>query len=161
MWEVNPDDFLCSLLLDQVLWCPIFSCLSHFIGFKRLYLQIFFLFCILFESVRTRWCQKWGRVGLKDHSQWLKGSVTSCSSSDIAARWSGLLSLPALLVSALISLSSSSRRCSTRDDTCRQRRGGGGGGGRAGRLWSCKTSLLQQWQQDVRNETPGNLKFRW
>lgn len=77
---------------------------------------------ILFECERTWECQQ-GGVGWRDHSRWVVGrSVTSCSSSDMATRWSGLLSLSVLLCSVCISLSSSCRRRSTRDDTCKTAR---------------------------------------
>lgn len=91
-----------------------------------------------------------GGVALRDHYWWVKSSVTSRSSSDVAACWSGLLPLPMLPCSVLISLSSSCRRCSTRDVTCRQRDGG--------RFWSCKTSLMREWQQDMKKWDTGKLK---
>lgn len=58
------------VLYFQIKYCDVPSSLVQVTLLdSSAFISRFFLFCILFESVRTRWCQKWGRVGLKDHSQ--------------------------------------------------------------------------------------------
>lgn len=133
------DLFACFILF---LW--VYLCMHHvslILAYKTIALHSFVMFnlsccskirtvlcapvCLLMCGVLNKYMSevRWVR--------WVvERSITSCSSSDMATRCSGLLSLSKLLSSVCISLSSSCRRRSTRDDTCRQSDGE--------RLRSCK-----------------------